>query len=135
MGAIDRLSEAIAYPAAERKHGASTVELLVDGNVVQVTEARGKLRLSRNLGAARDAEFAQLAGYAAGRMLKDRAVLAWDPRARGLMLWQEVPASGSTEELLEEFDLFLDSCDWWEARMKELINTGGKPLREMVILP
>lgn len=135
MSAIDRLSEAIAYPVQELKRGTSTAEFLVDGGVVRAEEVQGKLRFVRKLGAAAGSGFAQLAGFAAGRMLKEEAVLAWDPQARGLMLWQEVPTSGSDELLQREFDLFLDSCDWWESRMKELADRGGKPIAEMVILP
>ena len=134
MGAIDRLSEAMAYPVEERKRGVSSAEFLVDGGVVLAQEEHGQLRFVRKLGAVAEGGLAQLAGYAAGRMLKEEAVLAWDPRAKGLLLWQEVPTSGSDELLLREFDLFLDSCDWWESRMKELA-TGGRPIAEMVILP
>ena len=131
MNVVDRLTELIGYP--EDTAGA----FLVDGAVVQATEVKERLRFvrrfQRNLPA--DATYTVLAGYAAGRMLKEKAVLAWDPEAKELMLWQESSADDSDESLREDFDLFLDSCDWWDERIKELAQTGRRPITETVILP
>ncbi len=135
MSALDRLAEAISYPVEERQPGASQAVFQADGLSVSVTEGVGRLRMSHELGPTSEADFETLAGFGAGRLLKEEAVLAWDPRGKRLLLWQEVSTGVSDEVLAQSFELFLASCDWWGARMKELVKTGGKPPAEMVILP
>ena len=71
---------------------------------------------------------ARLAGYAAGRILKEEAVLAWDPEAECPILWQDVSESASAEQLKIAFEVFCASCDWWLARADE---AGG----ERVVFP
>ena len=135
MSALDRLAEAISYPADECRPGASQAVFQVDGLGVTVTEGVGRLRMSHLLGPTSETDFETLAGFGAGRLLKEEAVLAWDPRGKQLLLWQEISSGVSDNELVRSFELFLASCDWWGARMKELVKTGGKPPAEMVILP
>lgn len=135
MSAIDRLAEAISYPDGERRPGALQAVIQVDGQAVSVSESAGRLRFRRTLGSATEAAISTLAREAAGRLIKEEAVLAWDPPAKQLLLWQEVPAGGSNEELARNFELFLASCDWWAARMDELARADGRPSAELVILP
>lgn len=135
MSALDRLAEAISYPADEHQPGSKEAVFFADAVAVTVTENVGRLRFQHVLGPISETGFATLARFATGRILKDEAVLAWDPRNKQLLLWQEVPSGGSNNELAHDFELFLSACDWWVARMKELMMAGGKPSAEMVILP
>lgn len=135
MSALDRLAEAISYPVDECRPGSAQAVFQADGLSVSVTERGGRLRLSHVLGPISESDFETLAGFGAGRLLKEEAVLAWDPQEKQLLLWQEVSSGGSDEVLVRSFELFLASCDWWGARMKELVKTGGLPSAEMVILP
>ena len=55
-------------------------------------------------------------GYA-GRLLREDAVLAADPGAPGAFLWQDAPTTADAPALVHLFETFLDSCDWWRARV------------------
>lgn len=76
----------------------------------------------------------RLAEYAAGRMLKEDAVLSWDAARGGLFLWQAGDASWNERRLRSFFTDFLNSLDWWLERAGE---QGGEPIRpgEMIIRP
>ncbi len=135
MSALDRLAEAISYPAEEHRLGGTQAVFAADGLSVSVTEGAGRLRFCYALGPTTEAGFSALARYATGRLLREEAVLAWDPRNKQLLLWQEVSSGVSNEDLARNFELFLASCDWWVARMDELAKADGKPPAELVILP
>ena len=103
---------------------------------VSAEEFDGRLVLSHAL--TDDARLvAPLAAYAAGRMLRESAVLAYgDGKA---FLWQEAPADAGTVELTRLFESFMDSCDWWGARV-DALREGGEAQpshasEAMVILP
>ncbi len=113
--AVERLIEAIAYP--ERAPvGALSFTLRVDGQEILAEERDGRIVLSRTL-TDNDAVLPTLAGYAAGRMLREDAVLAAEPNSPGAFLWQEAPAAADAPALVRLFETFLDSCDWWRARV------------------
>ena len=58
-----------------------------------------------------------LAAYAAGRMLREEATLAFGNG--NVFLWQDAPADADDRTLLRLFESFTDSCDWWRARVEE----------------
>ena len=131
--ALARLAEAIGYPA-EIPAGARVFTLLVDGAEIDAEVERGRLRLSWRFPAPREeGDLARLAGYAAGRMLKEEAVLAWDPAAEAALLWQDVPVAADGPLLRRFFEVFTASRDWWAARVEGDPVLARVP--EMMILP
>ena len=125
---------AIGYPSDEVSPEGDAFNLLVDGGKMEVREGEGRLVLSRALGTFDDAGMQRMAGYASGRMLKEDAVLTWDPASDGLMLWQDVPSGASDGQLKRVFEVFCASCDWWLARAGEE-NATGEQVPEMMIRP
>ena len=81
-----------------------------------------------------DNDLSQLAIFAAGRILKEEAVLAWDERASVCILWQDVSDNADGAELTHFFEAFMDSCDWWLARAVEL-NAPPVHFPDIVIRP
>ena len=149
LSSIKRLLAAIGYP--ERISEVSVpFALRVDGMEVFAEEIAGRLVLSYAL---TDAEnlLAPLAAYAAGRMLKEDAVLAYGgvgvaasrqdakTSSRQAFIWQDVPADSDEHRMLRFFETFMDSCEWWRARVDALSEGGGAQSTSasdaMVILP
>ena len=114
--AIERLIDAVGYPERAPR-GALSFTLQVDGADVLAEERGGRLRLSLKL-AAGEALLPKLAAFAAGRMLREEAALSVDG-SRGPFLWQDAPASANAHALARLFETFMDSCDWWRARVEE----------------
>ena len=88
--AVDRLAAAIGYPDGDPT-GTAVRILRVDGMEVEAEERDGRIVLSYAL----DGEAAllpSLAEYAAGRMLKEEATLAWDAEGAG----EAAPSTRST---------------------------------------
>ena len=112
--AVERLADAIGYPD-RIPNGVSSFAFRVDGGEIDVAERGGRLLFSTLL-AADPADFARLASYAPGRMLGEEASLAFDPPSKGLILWQDAPASSPSAVLSETFGKFADSCEWWRER-------------------
>jgi len=134
LKAVDRLVAAIGYPSDEISSENGVLQLLVDGGKMEVRESEGRMVFSRALGSFDDAGLQRLAGYAAGRMLKEDAILSWDPAAGGVMLWQDVPSGASDSQLRRVFEVFCASCDWWLARAgEEHVSSDRVP--EMMIRP
>ena len=138
--AVERLAEAIGYPEAV-PGGTMAFAFTVDGAEIAARESGGRLLLERLLWQAADGGDetaaripATLARYAAGRILREEATLAWDPNREAAILWQDVPASAPTERLRLFFEVFAASCDWWAERVKEAL-TPEPVFPEMVILP
>ncbi|MBQ4479522.1 MAG: hypothetical protein II943_02680 [Victivallales bacterium] len=130
--ALENLCAAIAYPDPVPA-GATAFQLHVDGGVVAARLMNGRLVLSREI-SREEADLPRLASYAAGRLLREEAVLAWDERAGACILWQECPANASSAQLLHFFKTFLASCDWWLARVADLVvEPVAAPA--MVIMP
>lgn len=131
--ALERFVEALGYPGSVPA-GARTFTLVVDGGEIEAEERDGRLVLTKALCAAEEeADLAALAGYAAGRMLKEEAVLAWDAVREVPILWQDVAAGAGAAQLRRFFEVFAASCDWWEARAREVRDRQRMP--EMVIVP
>ena len=128
--AIERLIETIGYPE-RAPDGALSFTLQVDGADVLAEERGGRLRLSLALSDDENL-FPKFAAYAAGRMLREAATLTVgdlsaepNPAApqssdnQTLFLWQDVSASAGGHALARLFETFMDSCDWWRARVEE----------------
>ncbi|MBR4518292.1 MAG: hypothetical protein IKO65_04745 [Victivallales bacterium] len=130
--ALENLCAAIAYPDPVPA-GATAFQLHVDGGVVAARLMGSRLVLSRAI-SRQEADLPKLAAYAAGRLLREETVLAWDERAGECILWQECPATASAQQLTRFFETFMGSCDWWLARVADL---AAPPVSfpELVIVP
>lgn len=115
-----RLARAIGYPDAVAADAASAT-LLVDGEELVASDEGGRAILRANVVAApSDGTLASLAGFAAGRILREEAVLAYEPKADVAILWQAVPSDADALALRDFFRSFTASWDWWRARAAEL---------------
>ena len=129
--AIERLAEAIGYPDRVPE-GSLLATLRVDGAEVSAAVTGDRLVLSQRL--TDDAEkLPTLAGYAAGRMLREEVVLAYGNGAA--FLWQDAPTDAEDRVLVRLFESFMDSCDWWRARVEGLDGEGKSEFPEMMIRP
>jgi len=136
MNGIERLCSAIGYPDRVQP-GSDRFDMFVDGAKVTAVIDSGRLVLSRilaNSDELGEGELLRLAGFAAGRVLKEEATLSWDPTLDALILWQAVSEDGDSSHFRMFFDVFCASCDWWSARVSECGRQGGA-IPEMVILP
>ena len=133
MIASERLIEAIGYPQDEVSPAGGARVLKVDGWRLKVWEERGRLVMGRHLGEVSDEALHRLATLATGRLLREEAVLAWDPEAGEPLLWQAVAADAPAPTLKLAFEAFCTSADWWAARLDE--NTPGATVPGMVIRP
>jgi hypothetical protein len=131
--AVGRLIEAIGYPE-RAPEGAASFTLRVDGMEILAEERDGRLILSRLLTDS-DELLPTLAGYAAGRLLREEAVLATEPNAHGIFIWQDAPATADAQTLVHLFETFLDSCDWWRSRIAGDAASASESVPEMMIRP
>ena len=130
-GPIERLAEAIGYP--ERvPEGAVSFVFRVDDTPIKARTAGGRMILQWDF--PEDAPVGTLGAFAAGRILREEAVLAWDPAMERAILWQGVAKGADDRTLVKAFQDFLNSRDWWEARVKEL-NAPKAKLADLVINP
>ena len=138
--------KAVGYPE-KIPAGESFYLMRVDGMEVAAVELNGGVMLSYALDTD-DAMLPRLATYAAGRLLKEKAVLSYgDPAAgRGnavqnkAFIWQDVPAGTDSHGMVRLFETFMDSCDWWRERTESLsgasVSGGEVEVSEtMVIRP
>lgn len=132
--ALERLLKAIEYPV-EALPDARSFTLSVDGGEMTLSARDGRLMLSKVLRRpdGEPVDLATLAGYAAGRMLREEAVLAWDPDLESPILWQDVSADVGAAVLIRFFEVFATSCEWWMARLGEAQVADRVP--EMMIRP
>lgn len=130
--AIRSLATAIGYPEEVNTASESFV-FSVDGGRVEASIERGRLVLVRELSSSGDVDLAQFASYAAGRVLREEAVLAYDPTDDRLILWQDMPADADAGLLRRFFEVFVASCDWWLARVDGASPAASVP--EMTIRP
>ena len=129
---VDRLLTAIGYPDRAPR-GALLFTLLVDGAEIVASVEGGSLRLTCRL-AGDSAQLPRLAEYAAGRMLREDAVLACDPS--GAFLWRDFNGGADRRTLRRGFEDFADSCDWWRARLEPRSeNEESSSFPEMTIRP
>jgi len=137
---IERLAKIIEYPETVPA-GATSFSFAVDDGEVTARETGGRLLLSRVLWRASEATDAlsarlpvDLAGFAAGRILREEAVLAWDPKEESVILWQDASAALPDEKLRRFFEVFLTSCDWWFDRVRGA-SEEEPHFPEMMIMP
>lgn len=129
--AIERLAKAIGYPDRV-PDGAVSFTFRVDGAEIAAYEADGRIVLSCAL-SGEESDLPLLATWAAGRMLRENAVLAYGDSMA--FIWQDESADADPHVLLRLFETFADSCDWWRTRLEER-RGGTTPIREeMVIRP
>lgn len=137
--AIERLAESIQYPETVPA-GAMSFTFSVDGADIAVRESDGRLIAVRSLWVASgddeiDAHMpGMLARYAAGRILREEAALAWDDAHNAVILWQDIPTSAPTERFRRFFEVFAASCEWWSDRVQEAM-TPEPVFPQMVIRP
>ena len=118
--AIDRLAKAIGYPDRV-PNGVVSFTFRVDDAEIAAHEADGRLVLSTVL-SGDESELPVLATWAAGRMLRENAVLSYGDSTA--FIWQDESADADPHELLRLFETFADSCDWWRARIDALRGSG-----------
>ncbi len=135
--AVERLAAAIGYP--ERvPEGAARFVFRVDDTDLSAFEDGGRLVLSQAVarpgGDGPAGLLETLAGFAVGRILKEEAILAYDPEDDAVILWQSAPADATPAALRRLFESFAASCDWWRDRVAEL--SAPKPqFPEILIRP
>lgn len=131
-GAIRRLAEAIGYPG-EVPESAFVFTFRVDGYEIASTVEAGEVLLRLDL-PSDPGDVAAFAEFAAGRILREAATLAYDAKAGVPFLWRKVPEDANDAALREVFEDFARSCDWWLARVAE--RGQEKPeMPELVIRP
>jgi len=116
--AIEVFAAAIGYPDAV-PDGANSFVFRVDGGEIFASVSNGRLLLSCRL--SDDLELLpELASFAAGRMLREDAVLTFGELggSQCAFLWQDAPATGDSRVFARLFETFMDSCDWWKARVE-----------------
>ncbi len=149
--ATERFLEAIGYPE-RAPDGALSFTLQVDGGEIVVLEDGGRLRLVCRL-TDDDSALPTLARFAAGRMLREDAMLAFGtmdgagsaapsqsnatPNGPTAFLWQDTGADADAHAMRRLFETFADSCDWWRTRTEELRGNvaAAAPEMEMMIRP
>ena len=129
--AADRLLAAIGYPERIPNTDAPFT-LRVDGRGVLVEVSAGRIVLSIVL-TEDESMIPVLAAYAAGRMLREEATLAFGNG--NVFLWQDAPADADDRTLLRLFESFINSCDWWRARVEERRTGDAVEISEAVIRP
>ena len=117
--AIERFAAAIGYP--ERvPDGALAFVFRVDGGEVHASVSGGRIVLAYKV-AENPERLPSLASYAAGRMLREDAVLAFGELggSQCAFVWQDAPETSDERALARLFETFMDSCDWWRARVED----------------
>jgi hypothetical protein len=115
---ISKLASAIGYPD---KVADSLVvyAFRVDGWEIIAENIGNRIVLKHYLDVTSD-DLPLFASYAAGRLLREEAVLAWDDNAQKAVLWREIPPNADHPMMKEAFEDFADSCDWWSQRVAEI---------------
>jgi hypothetical protein len=132
MNVLCRLALAIDYPLPIP---ADAVEFTfkVDDGEIRALDLQKRLVLLREVTRKED-DLPRLATYAVGRVFREDAVLYWDEHSKSVMLSKEITSSATSHELKLFFETFVDSCDWWLARMESKpVDSTSFP--EMVIRP
>ncbi len=116
--AIERFAAAIGYPDGV-PDGAEDFVFRVDGGEIRASVSGGRIVLCQKLTEDADS-IPLLASYAPGRMLREDATLAFGELAgtQCAFLWQDAPATADDRMLSRLFETFMDSCDWWRARVE-----------------
>lgn len=114
---IERFLNTIGYPIEEIERTEGPVSLLVDEMTVKVIENRGDLVLRFSLGSIEEVNAAEILGFAAGRVLKEAAVVAFDPESEEIFIWSKIAANASDAKMTKVFEEFMTSCEWWRAAL------------------
>jgi hypothetical protein len=115
---ISELAGAIGYPE-NVADGSTVYAFRVDGWEIIAEKIGSRLVLKLYLDVAYD-DLPLFASYAAGRLLREEAVLAWDDNAQKAVLWREIPPNADHPMMKDAFEDFADSCDWWVQRVMEI---------------
>ena len=130
-GLVERFGELIGYP--ERvPAGVVSFVFRVDDDPVEVRQREGALVFKWTFPG--NAPIERIAEFAAGRIPRDRAVVAWDAFRERAILWQGTRKGAGERAQVEAFRLFLGSCDWWKRCIAELVQPRAT-LAEIVIRP
>lgn len=137
--AIVSLLEAIEYPE-EASPDALEYTLRVDDGEVEAVEEHGFLRLERVLlggGEENEALAAKLATYAPGRILREGAVLAARRKSGEIYLWQEMALKKDMDarSFKRFFETFMNSCDWYLARIEDETSPSPAAFPNFTIRP
>ena len=131
---LEHFLKSVGYPDRVPE-GSSSFTMRVDGMEIVAKEAIGCIVLSYSL--SDDSSIVPtLCSYAAGRILREDAVLSCDKSSA--FLWQDAPTSSSEREMVRLFETFVDSCDWWRERVDALrggATASTAPDDAMVIRP
>lgn len=131
---LDAFLASVGYPERATE-GVALFTLRVDGMAILAeVKSDGRIMLSHVL-TADAALLPALTKYAAGRIMREDAALAYD--AHGLFLWQDAPADADAHGWIRLFETFADSCDWWRERVDALRGetTGLQSADDVVIRP
>ena len=134
MTRLEHFLKSVGYPDRVPE-GSSSFTMRVDGMEIVANEANGRIVLSYVL-TPEASLLPVLSGYAAGRILREDAVLTCDKSSA--FLWQDAPGNSGTREMVRFFETFVDSCDWWRERVDALRGgaaAAGAPDDTMVIRP
>lgn len=128
---MERFGDLIGYP--ERvPAGAVSFVFRVDGDPVEVRQKEGSLVFKWTF--PENAPVERIAEFAAGRILRDQAVVSWDPFRERVMLWQRTLKGADGAAQVAAFTAFLGACDWWKGCVAELVRPKAT-LAEIVIRP
>jgi hypothetical protein len=109
------LAAAIGYP--ERvADDLLMYDFRVDGFEIIAEKLGARIVLKHFLDRVGFDDLPTFASYAAGRLLREEAVLSWDERAQKAFVWCEIPATAAPAGMKESFEAFVDSCEWWRQR-------------------
>ncbi len=135
LNVVNRLIEAIGYPKDEVHSGVGSVILKVDAFEIAAYESAGRLVLTYEIKKApEEGELAKYAQFAAGRILREDATLAYDPTKDAIILWQAVEAQAGSAILRSFFEDFTHAVDWWRERAQEA-ETKAPEFPDMVFRP
>lgn len=121
---------AIGYPEDEVLREGDGLSLVVDDREIRLRERNSMIVLEHRLGSE---SVEKLAEYAAGRLMKEEAYLAFDGESGEAVLREELPGNALPTTMRKVFELFTASVDWWSARAAELKSQERIP--EMMIRP
>ena len=115
---ISKLASAIGYPD-KVADGLVVYTFRVDGWEIIAEKIGNRIVLKHYLDVTSD-DLPLFASYAAGRLLREEAVLAWDDNAQKAVLWREIPPNADLPMMKDAFEEFADSCEWWMQRVMEI---------------
>lgn len=114
---IERFVKTIGYPIEEIERTEGPVSLLVDEMTIRVDIAKVGMVMRYVLGRTDEVNAALILGYAAGRILKEDAVVAYDPENDEIFLWSKIAANASEAKMTKVFEEFMTSCEWWRTAL------------------